>query len=103
MYPYPSDLALVPGPWQVTPLPSHNNIYPYPSDLALVTWPWQVTPLLLSSIYPPLTLESDQVEGDGTNGPINVVNDSGYRGYGVESKALVVAMFSYTVELAGAL
>ena len=43
------------------------------------------------------------MEGDGTNGPINVVNDSGYRGYGVESKALVVAMFSYTVELAGAL
>ena len=32
-------------------------------------------------------------------GPNSVLNDVGYHGYTVESKALVVAIFAYTVEL----
>ena len=41
------------------------------------------------------------MDEDNNNGFTIALNDVDYRGYGVESKALVVAMFSYTVELAG--
>ena len=37
---------------------------------------------------------------DSCRGTNSVVNEVGYHGYTVESKALVVAMFAYTVELA---